>query len=134
MTTIAELRAGLATNLATISGLRTSAFVPDNPTPPIAVVVPSRVDFDTTMGRGLDTYTFDVIVIAARATERSAQQVLDGYCNPTGSTSVKAAIETDKTLGGKANGLRVTDLSSYGPLNVGDTQYLAATFTVTVYQ
>lgn len=134
MTTIAELRTGLATNLASIRGLRTSAFVPDNPTPPIAVVIPARVEYDTAMGRGLDTYTFNVTVIAARASERSAQQVLDSFCSSTGSLSVKAALESDKTLGGTANGLRVTELSEYGPLSVGETQYLAATFSVTVYQ
>lgn len=132
--TIQTIRQGIATNLATISGLRTSAFVPDNPTPPIAIVVPERVDFDTAMRRGLDTYTFRVLVIAQRASERSAQNTLDAFCNPTGATSVKAAIESDRTLGGAANDCRVTDLTDYGPLTVGETQYLAATFTVTVIQ
>lgn len=132
--TIQTIRQGIATNLATISGLRTSAFVPDNPTPPIAIVVPERVDFDTAMHRGLDTYSFKVLVIAQRASERSAQNTLDAFCDPTGATSVKAAIESDRTLGGACNDARVTDLTDYGPLTVGETQYLAATFTVTVIQ
>ena len=132
--TVQTIRQGIATNLATISGLRTSAFVPDNPTPPIAIVVPERVDFDTAMHRGLDTYSFKVLVIAQRASERSAQNTLDAFCDPTGATSVKAAIESDRTLGGAANDCRVTDLTDYGPLTVGETQYLAATFTVTVIQ
>ena len=129
---LSQLRTGLATNLATITGLRTSAFVPDNPTPPIAVVVPQRIEFDAAMGRGMDEYTFDVLVIAQRASERNAQTVLDGYCSSTGSSSVKAAIESDKTLGGHAFDLRVTDMSNYTSLMIGETQYLAATFTVTV--
>lgn len=131
--TISDLRDGLAANISTISGLRTSAFVPDNPTPPIAIVVPNRIDFDTANRRGLDSITFDVLVIANRQSERSAQTTLDAYCSPTGSQSIKAAIESDRTLGGKANDLRVTEMSNYGPLSIGETQYLAATFSVSVY-
>lgn len=129
---VSEIRSGIATNLAAISGLRTSAFVPDNPTPPIAVVVPQRIEYDAAMGRGMDTYTFDVLVIAQRMSERNAQSLLDGYCNSTGSTSVKTALEADTTLGGKAFDLRVTEMSNYQALTIGDTQYLAATFSVTV--
>ena len=132
--TIQTIRQGIATNLATITGLRTSAFVPDNPTPPIAIVVPERVDYDTAMRRGLDTFTFKVLVIAQRASERGAQNTLDAFCDSTGATSVKAAIESDRSLGGAANDCRVTDLTDYGPLTVGETQYLAATFSVTVIQ
>ena len=128
--TIQTIREGIAKNLATIPGLRTSAFVPDNPTPPIAVVIPNRVEFDASYQRGMDQFTFDVIVIAARASERNAQRTLDGYCNSTGSTSIKAAIETDKTLGGTVMDCRVTELTGYGPLAIGEVQYLSATFTV----
>ena len=38
MASITELRTGIATNLATISGLRTSANLPDMPNPPIAPI------------------------------------------------------------------------------------------------
>lgn len=132
--TIQTIRQGIANNLATITGLRTSAFVPDNPTPPIAIVVPDRVVYDTANRRGLDTYTFRVLVIAQRASERGAQATLDGFCNPTGSSSIKTAIESDRTLGGSANDCRVTDLTEYGEVPIGETQYLGATFSVTVYQ
>ena len=127
------VRQGLAANLATIQGLRTSAFVPDNPTPPIAIVVPDRVTFDTANARGLDTYNFRILVIAQRASERGAQNTLDAFCNPTGPKSVKTAIESDRTLGGVCQNLRVTDLSEYGATSVGETEYLAATFFVSVY-
>jgi hypothetical protein len=130
--TIAAIRQGIAANLATISTLRTSAFVPDNPTPPIAVVIPQRIEFDTAMGRGMDDLTFTVMVIAQRASERNAQSVLDGFCNSSGLTSVKIAIESDKTLGGACFDLRVTEMNGYGPLSIGDTVYLAASFSVTV--
>lgn len=133
MVTLSAIRAGIATNLATISGLRTAATVPDDPKPPIAVVIPQGIDFDTAFGRGLDTYTFVVLVIVGRVDERSAQNKLDGFCNPTGSGSIKTAIESDRDLGGVANDLRVTEMRSYTSLSIADNTYLAAEFVVTVY-
>jgi hypothetical protein len=73
-----------------------------------------------------------VVVIVARADEETAQQYLDAYCASSGAGSVKAAIEGDVTLGGAAQTTRVTDLTSYQVLAVGETQYLAATFSVSI--
>lgn len=129
---IAVLREGIAVNLRRIPGLRVSANVPEQPQPPMAVVVPQRIEFDTAMRRGADTFTFQVLVIASRQSERSAQTTLDALCASTGSMSVKTAIESDKTLGGEAFDLRVTEMGDYGPLQIGDITYLAATFNVTV--
>jgi len=133
MATVSQIRDGLAANLATISGLRTSATVPDNPNPPIAIVEPTSVNYDTTFGRGLDEYLFKITVIAGRADDRSGQNKLDGYCNPSGSLSVKTAVESDKTLGGVVQNLRVSGLSTYGSITIAETPYLAAEFAVTVY-
>ena len=133
MATISQLRTALATNLATIPGLRTSAYVPDDPNPPIAIIEPSGIDFDTTFGRGLDSLTFSINVLVGRVSDRTAQASLDSYCSSQGSYSVKTAVESDRTLGGYASDCRVTRLSSYGQVTVGDTIYLAAEFAVQVY-
>jgi hypothetical protein len=133
MALISELRTGLANNLATISGLRTAATVPDNPSPPIAVILPQGVEYDNTFGRGMNTYTFAVTVIVGRVSERSGQNSLDAYVSSTGSSSIKLAIESDKTLNGKAFDLRVTDSRNYGELTVGEVTYLSAEFTVLCY-
>lgn len=133
MPTFTELRSGLKTNLATIAGLRTADLIPDQVNPPIAIVTPETITFDSAFARGLDEYAFTVLVVVHRAAERSAQGSLDAYCNPTGSTSIKTAIESDRSLGGKAQTLRVTDLRSYQFLSVGDVDYLAAEFSVVVY-
>ena len=133
MATIAELRDGIADNLATITGLRTGATIPENVNPPFAIISFDSIDFDTTMGRGLDMFTFTVTVVVSRADARNAQNLLDVYCAPTGTSSIKTAIELDRSLGSKANDLRVTGLSNYGNLTIGETNYLAAEFAVTVY-
>lgn len=130
--TLTAIRQGIAANLSTISGLRTSWFVPDNPSPPIAIVVPDRVDYDVSFARGSDTFYVNVLLIGGRINERSAQTSLDAFLDSTGSSSVKAAIESDKTLGGAAHSVRVTDWSGYGPLAIGDAQYLTVTIRVMV--
>jgi len=132
MASLTTLRAGLATRLATISGLRASATIPDNPSPPIAVVMPGRITYDTAFGRGSDEYTFDVMLIVGRVADRASQNNLDAYCASSGSASIKAAIESDRYLGGSALDTRVTEMRDQGPLAIGDVTYLTATFAVTV--
>jgi len=130
---IDAIRSGLATNLATISGLRTAAEIPDNPSPPIAVVQLRSIDYDQAFQKGLAVYTFVVTVIVGRSAEREAQRRLNDYSDNTGSSSVKTAIQSDRTLGGSAFDCRVVSLDNIGSLQLNDAAYLAAEFTVTAY-
>jgi hypothetical protein len=128
---ISLIRQGLATNLATIPGLRAVAEVPDLPNPPIAIVALNSVTYDRAYANGMTSYSFTVTVIVGRAAEKEAQRRLDAYIS-TGSSSVKYAVESDKTLGGNAYDCRVVSMDSVGSLNISDTTYLAADFSVTV--
>jgi len=130
---ITTIREGLATNLGTISGLRAVAEIPDNPTPPIGIVNMESVEYDGALNGGLVTYNFVVTLIVGRAAERQMQRKLDSYCSPTGENSVKAAIESDKTLSGEVYDLRVERATSIGSITINDQTYLAAEFTVTVF-
>jgi hypothetical protein len=129
---IQGVREGIAANLDAIVGLHVLAFIPGNPTPPMAVVFPTRVTFDTAFARGSDEYEMTVRVIVARADERGAQGTLDAYCDSSGPLSVKAAVEADRSLGGAAASVRVTDITDYGPVSIGETTFLAASFAVQV--
>lgn len=133
MAAIGTIRAGIATNLGTISGLRTSAWVPDVINPPIAIVKPESISYDTSFARGLDTLEFSVLCIVGRVDERTAQATLDAYCATTGTASIKAAIESDPTLGSAISDLRVTEMRNYTSLQAGDVTYLAAEFVVQVF-
>jgi hypothetical protein len=128
---ITAIRTALAKNLGTVPGLRTAAEIPDLPNPPIAVVSLNSVTYDGAFANGLTNYNFSVTVIVGRVAEREAQRKLDAYIS-TGSSSIKNAIESDKTLGGSAYDCRVVSMDSVGSLTVSDTTYLAADFTVTV--
>ena len=127
---LADIRAALATALGSVQGLRSSSTVPDNPRPPIAVVVPNRIDYDLNANRGADRFHFSVTVIVGRADDRTAQNRLDGFI--VGPNSVKKAIEADRTLGGKVDTCRVTEMRNYSSISVGEVVYLAAEFAVEV--
>jgi hypothetical protein len=127
---ISGLRQALATNLGTITGLRTAAEIPDNPSPPIAVVTVDGIDYDQAFKQGLTIYNFTVLVIVGRASEREAQRRLDAYAQTDG---VKSAIESDRSLGGLAYDTRVVNLSTIGSLQLNDQTYLVAEFSVSVF-
>jgi len=133
MASITTMRQAIATNLSSISGLRTAALIPEDPKPPIAVVTFDNVNYDTSMGRGLDEYTFRVIVVVGRVNTRGAEQNLDAFMSGSGASSVKAAIESDRSLGGEANDLRVTTGTNLREVVVSEATYLATDFVVTVY-
>ena len=131
--TVTSIREGLASVLGTIRGLRTAAVVPEDPKPPIAVVMAPNISYDTAFGRGMDTYTFTVMLVVGRVSDRTAQATLDAYCAGVGTYSVKAAINSDPTLSGACQNARVTDMSNYGSVTVNDVEYLSAEFTILVY-
>jgi hypothetical protein len=107
--------------------------MPEDPNPPVAIVAPQSILYDTAMGRGLDTYNFTITVVVGRADGRSAQNKLDAYVSSTGSSSIKVALESDRKLDGQCKDLRVTAMNSYGSISIGEIQYLAAEFDVVVY-
>lgn len=133
MASINNIRTGIASNMATVSGLRTASEIPDSPNPPMGIVVLDSIDYHQAMKDGLTRYNFTVTVVVGRAAERTMQRKLDAYCQPTGSQSVKAAIESNRTLSGEVYDLVVTGSSSIGSILINDQTYLAAEFTVTVF-
>lgn len=133
MASIRLMRQALATNLATVNGLRTSSVIPEDPKPPVAVVIFDRVEYDTAFGRGLDMYLFKVVVVMGRVNTRGTEEALDAFLSGDGATSLKVAIQKDRTLGGEANDLRVTSGENVRELVVGDITYVAADFLITVY-
>lgn len=133
MATVTELRNALAVRLATISGLRTAATIPDQINPPIAIVSLDTIVFDQAFHRGLDEYRFTITVVVGRISERTGQSRLDAYLAPSGSSSIKTAIEGDTSLGGVAQTLRVTEMTGLASAAEAEDIYLTATFSVTVY-
>jgi hypothetical protein len=129
---ISDLRQGLADNLETIPGLRVYATLPDVVNPPSAMITLDRITYNRQMLGAMSEYSFKVTVVLGRVSERVAQQNLDLLVAPSGD-SVKAAIESDKTLGGSAFDVFVPELSAYGAVSINGIDYLSAEFSVQVF-
>lgn len=129
---ISNLRTAIANNLKTISGLRVLETLPDVVNPPMAMIGLTKVAYNRQNNQSMSEYTFKVTVIVGRVSERTAQNTLDIWVAP-GSGSIKAAVESDRTLGGNAYEVFLAELSAYGAITVNGIDYLSAEFSVQVF-
>lgn len=113
MAKLSAIRDGLKANLDSLQGVQVSAYMLSNPTPPCLEVFPSETLYDLTMGRGFDEWKLTVRMFVGVTTDVGAQRRLDDYLASAGSLSVKTKLESDKTLGGAAQTLRVESCSGY---------------------
>jgi hypothetical protein len=127
-----QVRDALKTRLQTISGLRVYEIIPEPITPPCAIVGQLDFTFDIDNARGLDQANVDIYVIVQRFSERAGQDKLDGYLAGTGATSIKAAIEGDRTLGGTCQTLRVIGAES-GTYDSQSVTFLSYRYRLTIW-
>jgi len=113
MATLKDIREGLADNLNTIDGINADAYLRSVVSPPWIEVQPGETEYDLAMARGLDRWTLTVRALVGATTDMGAQLLLDGMLQSSGVLSVKAAIETDRTLGGACSSLQVIRCSGY---------------------
>lgn len=134
MATPSELRVGLATRLATITGLNTYEEAPGTITVPAAFPIPSQgpIEYDETMDSDVCDFSFRIRLLVQRSTEKIAQANLDPYLAASGTSSIRAAINGDQTLGGKADWARVARVARYGDIEHNGISYLGADFDVEV--
>lgn len=137
MASIASVRDGLKTRLQTITDLRAydiwEGKIAVGNDGAALVSGPKELNFDEAMARGLDALVIEVLVVVPNASTRAAQDKLDTFLATTGTTSVKAAIEGDLTLGGAANSCRVAKAHHYGLHTINDISYLGVIFDVEVW-
>jgi len=133
MAELSQIRAAMGTALAAVPNLRVRPLIPAMVTPPMAVVQPQQIEYDLNARRGVNRFTFTVTVFVVKADDRSAQLRVDPFVSPTGATSVKAALEADRTLNGVVDTLRVVSVSNYSSTDANDVLYLAVDFEVEVY-
>ena len=133
MANLSSIRSGIATNLENISSLTVFGFVPDSIEPPTAVVgVVDTLEYDSTMARGADTYNIPVFLYVSRIDAQDSQDTLDAFLASSGSSSVKAQVESDITLGGQAQSVRVAEADNYGVYTINNIDYLGVEFMIEV--
>ena len=133
MARLTNIRNEIKNNLANITSLSVYGYVPDSIEPPTAVVgVMEAIDYDASMQRGADRYDIPVYLYVSRVDAQDSQETLDGYLASSGASSVKAQIESDSTLNGQAQSVRVASASNYGVYNINNISYLGVEFIVEV--
>jgi hypothetical protein len=111
MASVADIRAGLAGNLTTAGFTNVNAYTLANPNPPQFELDLAGGEYDLAFNRGVDLVTMTVRLILGDASDRGAQEARDTYLEAGAATDVKAALESDRTLGGAAHTLHVTGWS-----------------------
>lgn len=126
---VSTVKAAIGTALATISGLRTFDYQPDQVNPPMAWPILDEIDYHDAMSGSL-VQKYRIAVIVGRQTDRIAQRTMDAYLAPTG---VKAALESDPTLGNTVQASVCDSATHISSIDAGDATYLYVEFRFTVY-
>ena len=131
--TVSQVADGLKARLATISGLRTFSYQPEQENPPFAYPQINRIDYHRAYAGGDVVMDWTVYVIVGRWLDRTAHAALDDYLSYSGSKSVRAAIEGDTTLGGVCQTLIVRSGADITSLDANGAQFLVIQLQVEVH-
>lgn len=133
MASLTNIRNELKNNLANITSLSVYGYVPDSIEPPTAIIgVMDAIDYDASMQRGADKYEIPIYLYVSRVDAQDSQETLDGYLASSGASSVKAQVESDSSLNGEAQSVRVVGASNYGVYTINNIDYLGVEFIVEV--
>ena len=132
---IADIQAGLVNNLSNVESLRASVDYGQQILPPMALVGwPTEILYDDAAGE--QKITVSVSVYLATASGHGAALNLQPYLEAWGDSSIRAAIESEPTLGGAADSTHVVRMSGAGAVDVagpdGTVPYMRATWEVEV--
>lgn len=120
-----DLRAALAT----IDGLRVPAWGEQNITPPAGIVLPpNRIEYGVTYGAGCDRYPdVWVMVLVPDPDDWRAYAAIAPYCDGSGASSVRAAIEGYAYTSCDRQAVRVAE-AEFDVVKYAGIPYLAAIF------
>lgn len=136
--TVPQLADAIASTLTT-AGLRTTSYLADTFSAPCCLVAVKTVTYHEAFGIfPLGMYTFDLLLIVPRVSDRTAIESLEGYMSSSGTTSVRAILEADQTLGGVADQVIVRTAGPMAGLSITPTGgtpvvYTSLPFSVEVY-
>lgn len=131
---VEAIQVGLATAAKTVSGLNAQPSLPDAINPPLFAVTEFEHDYNQTFAGGsfgMVETLFTCGLFVSRGDTPTGRAALATFTNPT---SVPAALQADRTLGGACRTLIVERLRGSGRLyTIGGTDYLGAMFDVRVW-
>lgn len=132
--TLSQVRTALASVLSGISGLNAHAFKVGSITPPAAIVMPAPGDFFLYATASDPVHDLDLVIglFVQWGDDESASAELDAFLSPTSTTSIWAAVDADRTLGGVVASAQVGTARSYGSYEYGGEPYYGCEFPVSV--
>lgn len=108
--------------------------VPEATNLPAVVVAPTAADFDVTMGRGTDTWTFTLAVLVQSLDADLGQDRLDALVTGAGATSIRQCIFNARSLGLANVDAHVSAMSGYGgTFESAGANHIGATLTLNVH-
>lgn len=131
--TVSQVATGLKNRMATISGLRTFNYQPEQLNPPVAYPVLNSITYHRAFGGGNVEMFWSVYVVVGRYTDSRAFDLCDGFLAFSGASSLRAAIEGDVTLGGVCQTLVVSSSISIQPQTQADAEFLTVRVDLTVH-
>lgn len=131
--TVSQVATGLQNRLATINGLRTFNYQPEQLMPPVAYPVLNSITYHRAFGGGNVEMFWSVFVVVGRYTDSRAFELCDDFLTYSGAKSLRAAIEGDKTLGGVCQSLVVSSSISIQPQTQADAEFLTVRVDLTVH-
>lgn len=131
MTTLLEIRDGLAVTLQAIPKLRVYNYVPDAPQPPCVVIIPDAIQYQELFS-GEASYRLVLQVMTAAVNNVAGQTELDELLAPDGERSIARVLREHPTLEGMVAMCDLTEMRNYG--TIGDAvRYYSAQLMVDIW-
>lgn len=131
MPIISDIKDGLGTRLATISGLRVYNHAPGAIEQfPAAFIMVDSINYKEGIGGTTISGTLRAVVFINRADVPEALNELDAYLDPSGARSVMLAVQNDATLGTTVDGAYVSEAVNVGMREEQGGWYAGADFLV----
>lgn len=138
MASIAQIRAAIKTTIENnIDGITVYRRTPQIAHPPCVVVSLAQdetADFDKAMNKGMDTWNYDLFVLASDRDDEIGQDDLDEFIDGDGDKSIRAAIFANPTLGLANTNVHISGVSQYGAnFESADIQHIGAVMRLVVH-
>ena len=138
MATIGQVRAGIKAaienNIAGLTVYRTMPEVTHPPAVVIGLADSDTADFTVAMGRGTDTWNYDLAVLAPYSDAELGQDALDLFIDGAGDRSIRQAIFNNRTLGLTRTDAHIAGVSNYGAsFESADLQHIGAVLRLVVH-
>ena len=131
MTTVAAVRDDIAAIL-NAKTIRAIGWMPDAIPAPCVVVSRREMDPRMVFSEAKAAYQFLLRVYVPRTSERAGQDQLDEWCEPTGSTSIMAALQTGSNWTQTVDYAVVTSIGEVFETARADEVFLAVDIEVEV--